>query len=125
MRFVRNARAVVQCVSPLFVFLLAASPANGQSPQLHESVVVSASAEPVTFETAGRSVWVLTRADIERLPVRSIEDLLRFASSVDVRARGPRVQADVSIRGGSFGQTLVLVDGVRLNDAQSGHHNMD
>ena len=35
------------------------------------------------------------------------------------------MQADISIRGGSFGQTLILVNGIRVNDAQSGHHNMD
>jgi iron complex outermembrane receptor protein len=93
--------------------------------QLHESVIVTGSAEPIPFDTVGRAVWVLTRAEIARLPVQSIEDLLRFASSVDVRARGSRVQADFAIRGGSFGQTLVLVDGVRMNDAQSGHHNSD
>ena len=40
-------------------------------------------------------------------------------------AFGPYVQSDISIRGGNFGQTLVLVDGVRINDAQSGHHNTD
>ena len=98
---------------------------SAQPPQLHESVVVTAAAEPVPFETAGRAVWVLTRSEIARLPVRSVEDLLRFASSVDVRARGPFVQADLSVRGGAFGQTLVLVDGMRINDAQSGHHNTD
>ena len=52
--------------------------------------------------------------------------MLRLASSVDVRARGERgVQSDFAVRGASFGQVLVLVDGVRLNDAQSGHHNGD
>jgi iron complex outermembrane receptor protein len=52
--------------------------------------------------------------------------LLRLDPSVDVLARGPNgVQADVSIRGGSFGQTLVLLDGQRLNDPQTGHHSMD
>jgi outer membrane cobalamin receptor len=96
------------------------STAFAQVPRLHESVVVSGSAEPVPFDSVGRAVWVLTRDDIARLPVRSIEDVLRFASSVDVRARSPYVQADFSIRGGSFGQTLVLLDGIRLNDAQSG-----
>jgi outer membrane cobalamin receptor len=99
--------------------------AQSPQPRLHESVIVSAAAEPVPFETAGRAVWVLTRAEIARLPIRSIDELLRYLSSVDVRARGPRVQADVSIRGASFGQTLVLVDGLRINDAQSGHHNSD
>jgi outer membrane cobalamin receptor len=94
-------------------------------PALHESVIVTGSAEPIPFETVGRAVWVLTRSDIAKLPVRSVEDLLRFASSVDVRARGPHVQSDFAIRGGSFGQTLVLLDGIRMNDAQSGHHNSD
>ena len=116
--------ARIAVMSAMLVAALVA-PAAAQPPQLHESVVVSGSAEPIPFETVGRSVWVLTRDDIARLPVRSLDNLMRFASSVDVRARGPRLQADFSIRGGSFGQTLVLIDGVRINDAQSGHHNSD
>jgi iron complex outermembrane receptor protein len=98
---------------------------SAAQPSLHESVIVTGSAEPIPFETVGRAVWVITRAEIAKLPVRSIDDLLRFASSVDVRARGPQLQADLAIRGASFGQTLVLIDGVRMNDAQSGHHNSD
>jgi len=51
---------------------------------------------------------------------------LRLDPSVDVQARGPNnIQTDVSIRGGAFGQTLVLWNGLRLNDAQTGHHNLD
>src|SRR5688572_21749588 len=69
---------------------------------------------------------ILTREQIERLPVQSVADVLRLASSVDVRMRGVRgVQSDFAVRGANFGQMLVLVDGVRLNDAQSGHHNGD
>src|SRR5918993_108783 len=63
---------------------------------------------------------------ISSLLVNSIADVLRLTGSVDVRARGERgVQTDFAIRGANFGQMLVLVDGVRLNDAQSGHHNGD
>ncbi len=52
--------------------------------------------------------------------------MLRLVASVDVRARGIRgVQTDFAVRGANFGQMLVLVDGVRMNDAQSGHHNGD
>lgn len=116
---------MTRIVLSIFVSSAFVAPLSAQAPRLHESVVVTGSAEPVPFESVGRAVWVLTRADIARLPVRSIDDILRLASSIDVRARGPYVQADLSIRGGSFGQTLVLVDGVRLNDAQSGHHNTD
>src|SRR6185295_20268679 len=73
-----------------------------------------------------RTITVITREQIARLPVHSIADILRLAASVDVRARGERgVQTDFAVRGANFGQMLVLVDGVRLNDAQSGHHNGD
>ena len=40
-------------------------------------------------------------------------------------ARPFDVQTDFSIRGATFGQSLVLIDGLRLNDSQSGHHNGD
>lgn len=76
--------------------------------------------------TVTRTLTVITREQIEALPAHSIADVLRLASSVDVRARGIRgVQTDFAVRGANFGQMLVLVDGIRLNDAQSGHHNGD
>ena len=53
-------------------------------------------------------------------------DLLKLDSSLDLRQRAPNgLQGDLSIRGGGFGQTLILLDGLRLNDVQSGHHNLD
>lgn len=69
---------------------------------------------------------MLTRDDLAGLPMSSVADLLRLVSSVGVRSRGPQgAQTDFTVRGAGFGQTLVLVDGIRLNDAQSGHHNGD
>src|SRR5690606_39868569 len=69
---------------------------------------------------------VITREQIAQLPVNTVTDVLRLVASIDVRARGERgVQTDFSIRGAHFGQMLMLVDGVRLNDPQSGHHNGD
>ena len=55
------------------------APAQPPTPRLHESVVVTAAAEPVPFESAGRAVWVMTREEIARLPIRGLDDLLRFA----------------------------------------------
>ena len=108
--------------------LLVASPAltsAGQGP-FRQDVVVTAAATPVELSTVTRTLTVITRDQIARLPVHSIADALRLISSVDVRARGERgVQTDFAVRGANFGQMLVLVDGVRLNDAQSGHHNGD
>jgi outer membrane cobalamin receptor len=91
-----------------------------------QTVVVTAAATPVELGTVSRSVVVITREQLAALPVASVADVLRLASSIDVRARGERgTQTDFAVRGAGFGQMLVLVDGVRINDAQSGHHNGD
>jgi iron complex outermembrane receptor protein len=91
-----------------------------------QTVVVTAAARPVELGSVARVMTIITREQIARLPVHSVADVLRLASSIDVRMRGVRgVQSDFAIRGANFGQMLVLVDGVRLNDAQSGHHNGD
>lgn len=89
-----------------------------------EAVVVTATVTPVPFESLARSVWVLTREDLDRIGVSSVIEALRLVPGVDPKARGPQqVQTDFSIRGATFGQSLVLVDGLRINDSQSGHHN--
>ena len=90
-----------------------------------QTVVVTGTAQPVPLEEADRSVSVL-----QNLPERSplfggFYQFLQLESSVDLRQRNPGVQGDISIRGGTFGQTLVLIDGSRINDVQTGHHNMD
>lgn len=91
-----------------------------------QTVVVTAAATPVELGTVSRTLTVITREQIDAIAAESIADVLRLAASVDVRARGIRgVQTDFAVRGANFGQMLVLVDGVRLNDAQSGHHNGD
>ena len=90
-----------------------------------EVVVVTGTAEPIPLEEIDRSVDVLPVAKDATLAT-ALVDFLRLDPSVDVRARAPGgVQTDISIRGGSFGQTLVLRNGQRRNDAQTGHHDMD
>lgn len=89
------------------------------------TVIVTGSYDPVPLEEADRPVRVL---DVRGLSLvsNSFADFLKLDSSLDLRQRAPNgVQGDLSIRGGGFGQTLVLLDGIRLNDVQSGHHNLD
>ena len=98
---------------------------KGQEVQ-RERVVVTGTYEPVPLEEADRSVRVLDETASPRLLRWTAVDLLRLDSSVDVRQRAPNnIQTDLSIRGSTFGQTLVLLDGLRLNDVQTGHHNMN
>ena len=73
---------------------------------------------------ATRSVDVVTRAEIARTTARTVADVLRMRLGVDVDDRSP-AQADLSLRGSSPEQVLVLVDGVRVSDAQSAHYALD
>jgi outer membrane cobalamin receptor len=111
------------CLAAATFFTPAVSLAQGT---FRQDVVVTAAASPVELGRITRTLTVITREQIAELPAHSVADVLRLVASVDVRARGERgSQVDFAVRGANFGQMLVLVDGVRLNDAQSGHHNGD
>ena len=57
-------------------------------------------------------------------PVQTLEAALRLVPSVDLRERGGRgAQADILIRGGSFDQTMVLLNGIDFTDARTGHQS--
>jgi iron complex outermembrane receptor protein len=89
------------------------------------TVVVTGSYEPLSLDEVDRSVVSLPARE-QALLLNGITDLLQLDPSLDLRQRAPGgVQADLSIRGSTFGQTLVLLNGLRLNDPQSGHHDMD
>jgi vitamin B12 transporter len=93
---------------------------------IKEEVIVTAGKVPVTVSELPRSVSIIRLQDIQNSPVQNLQDILSYVPGLDVRARGLEgVQADVSIRGGSYEQTLILLDGVKLNDPQTGHHNMN
>ena len=113
-------------VALTIVLALCTGSAAAQQPTVKETVVVTATVAPESLLNVGRTLLLVTGEELRQLPIESVVDVLRLFASVDVRSRGPfGVQSDVSIRGAAFGQALVLVDGVRLNDAQSGHHNSD
>lgn len=100
--------------------------AEDRVPARRDTVIVTGVFEPAPLEEADRAVRALPVDAGPRLLAASAADFLRLDASLDLTARAPNgVQSDLSIRGGSFGQTLVLMDGLRLNDAQSGHHNLD
>lgn len=91
-----------------------------------EEVVVTAGRTPVEAQQAARIVSVITKSEIERAPAQNLNDLLRYIAGVDIRQRGPLgAQADISIRGGTFDQTLILLNGVNITDPQTGHYNLD
>ncbi len=91
-----------------------------------DKVEVSASRAPATYSQQARIVSVTSRKEINAAPAASLQDLLEYSTGVDIRQRGTYgVQADVSIRGGTFDQTLVLLNNINFSDPQTGHHNLN
>ncbi len=69
---------------------------------------------------------VVDSDEIAHAPAQTLGDLLRYVSGVDIRQRGVNgVQADVSVRGGTFDQAVILLNGVNITDPQTGHYNLN
>ncbi|WP_290797653.1 TonB-dependent receptor plug domain-containing protein [Flavihumibacter sp. UBA7668] len=87
-----------------------------------DPVTVTASVNPIQTSRSGRNVFIIKGDRFLELPVQSVDELLRFLPGVEMQMRGPAgSQGDIVLRGGSFQQVLVLLDGVRLNDPNTGH----
>lgn len=91
-----------------------------------DEVVVNAVAKKNVYSELSRIVITVNKDDIDKQAIHSVQDLLEQVLGADVRARGALgVQADVSLRGGTFDQVLILLNGVNITDPQTGHHNLD
>lgn len=107
----------------LATLLLLAYPVDAQQSQ---SIVVTGTWTPIPINEADRSITVLPVTSQTSVLTTSWIDLLRLEPSLDLQQRAPNgVLTDLSIRGSTFGQSLVLLNGLRLNDAQTGHFNMN
>ncbi len=103
-----------------------ALPTDSLREETLEEVTVTASHLETPLSQTSKIVTVITRAQIEQAPVRSIQDLLVYAANVDVIQRGGHgVQSDISIRGGSADQTAVLLNGVNFSNPHTGHYSFD
>ncbi len=91
-----------------------------------EEAIVTAGRLPSAPGQTGRNVSVITAADIAASPARSLDELLRVEAGVTVTPRSAfGAQADFSMRGGTFNGVVVLIDGARFNDPQTGHFLSD
>ncbi len=92
---------------------------------VQQSIEVTTTVEPLPLSANDRSVVVLDPL-AQPLLANSVENYLRTDTSLSIQSRaGNGVQADLSLRGTTFEQSLVLVNGLRINDPESGHLNLD
>lgn len=91
-----------------------------------EPLIVTASKIPTTLLGTSRNILVIEKEEIRNSPAGGVADLLKYISGVEINERGPEgIQSDVSVAGGTFEQNLILIDGIRVNDPQTAHHNLD
>ena len=80
----------------------------------------------IPYNDVNENVTVITKQQIQNSPATSIDELLQFHSGLDIKRRGSNgVQSDITIRGSSFEQVLILVNGIRMNDSQTGHNTFN
>jgi vitamin B12 transporter len=89
-----------------------------------DPITISATLSPVNSSKTGRNILIIKGEQFNKLPVQSIDELIRYIPGVEVQSRGPMgAQSNITIRGGTFQQVLIILDGIRLNDPLTGHFN--
>lgn len=89
-----------------------------------DTLIVQTTRIPLKVNETGRSINILTKEQIQELPATTFYELLQTISGVEIQSRGGfGVQGDIVMRGSTFSQVLVLIDGMRINDPLTGHFN--
>src|SRR6056297_4197884 len=91
-----------------------------------DTLVVTGNRIPTSLTEISRNVRVIDSDRIARLSTNNLSDLLANSLTADLQSRGPGgVQTDVKLRGSNYNQVLILIDGMKVNDPQTGHHNLN
>ncbi|MEQ1799761.1 MAG: TonB-dependent receptor [Lacibacter sp.] len=110
-----------------FIVIAAIAAVNSTAQQKEielDPITITASLIPQSSSKTGRNIIIIKGEQINKLPVNSIDELIRYLPGVEVQSRGPMgAQSNITIRGGTFQQVLIILDGVRLNDPLTGHFN--
>lgn len=91
-----------------------------------DEVLIHGNRLNIPFSESTSEIQVLTAEDIAQYPVHTLNELLAYVGGVDLQQRGPfGAQADISIDGGTFEQTLLLLNGIKMMDDQTAHHMLN
>ena len=108
----------------LALFLMKWGPA--QTVQPLDSITIKSSRIDLPFKKNSRTISIITSETINESPATNLVELLQQEAGIDVRRQGIYgMQSDLYIRGGGFDQTLLLIDGIKVEDPQTGHHTLN
>ena len=99
---------------------------NQQKIELDQVELMSSPRIEVNKADNSISILTISNEEIKKSTATNVSELLQQVAGLDIRRRGAEgMQADLYIRGGSFDQTLLLIDGIKVEDPQTGHHTMN
>jgi len=99
---------------------------NKQEIELDQVELMSSPRIEVNKADNSISILTISNEEIKKNTATNVSELLQQVAGLDIRRRGAEgMQADLYIRGGSFDQTLLLIDGIKVEDPQTGHHTMN
>ena len=91
-----------------------------------KEIIITSTRIELPFKKDSRTMTIINAETIQNSAATNVADLLQQVVGVDIRRRGTGgAQADLYIRGGGFDQTLLLIDGIKMDDAQTGHHSLN
>ena len=89
-----------------------------------DTIVVQTTRIPLKAHETGRNISVIEAETIQKMSFTSLDDLLQYIPGIEVQSRNAfGAQGDITMRGATFTQVLVLVDGMKLNDPLTAHFN--
>lgn len=91
-----------------------------------ETIEVQGKFIATPYKSANQNITIISREEIANAAAKSIDEILQMVPGMDIRRRGANgVQSDVGFRGSSFEQVLILLNGIRMNDSQTGHNSLN
>lgn len=111
----------------LLLLLIPASICLGQEKSLNLSdVVVTAGRTETALNSLNRDIELIMAEQFKAIRPLSLDEMLKNTAGLDLRSRGPLgVQSDLSLRGGSSDEALLMIDGIKQIDPQTSHHNLN
>ena len=107
----------------LFLLLI---PISLKSQKVLDEVVINSGRILIPFSDENRNLIIIDSVFLNNSSAKNLSEILQQVIGVDIRRRGnDDIQSDLYIRGGSFDQTLLLINGIKVEDSQTGHHQMN
>ena len=109
----------------LFISIQLVSQNDSTDVKLTEAIVIGKRLS-LPLSQQARSIILIDEKQLGSIPSQSVAGALQYFAGIDIRQRGANgVQADAGIRGSTFDQVLVLINGIKISDLQTGHHSLN